>query len=104
MSNTFPRRDFACYLAAGVAGLSASPASGDEEATGDMPGLGSFSESELLLELVRRIDPDRLKEEQLEQLRGDLELNLQRSKVLSAFALTNADEPAPVFAAWRAEG
>ena len=104
MSNTFPRREFACYLAAGVAGLSALPASGDDEATGDMPGLGSFSESELLLDLVRRVDADRLQREHLDQLRGDLELNLQRSKVLSAFALTNADEPAPVFAAWRSEG
>ena len=69
-----------------------------------MPGLGSFSESELLLDLVRRVDADRLQREHLDQLRGDLELNLQRSKVLSAFALTNADEPAPVFAAWRSEG
>ena len=104
MSNTFPRRDFACYLAAGVAGLSASQVSGDDKATGDTPGLGSFSEAELLLDLVRRIDADRLQREHLDQLRGDLELNLQRSKVLSAFALTNADEPAPVFAAWRSEG
>lgn len=104
MSNTFHRRDFACYLAAGAAGLSASPVSGDDKSTDEVPKLGSFSEPELLLELLRRIDAERLKREHLDQLRGDLELNLQRSKVLSAFAMTNADEPAPVFAAWRSEG
>jgi hypothetical protein len=98
----FSRRHFAATFLGGAAGISlGTAAAADEPKTIER---SSTSTVELLLELVRRIDPDRLKQEHLDQLRGDLELNLQRSKVLSAFALTNADEPAPVFAAWRSEG
>lgn len=100
----FSRRDFAAAFLAGAAGVAlGNTASADEPKTASAAQSGSPA-IELWLELVRRIDPERLRPELLDQVRGDLELNLQRSKVLSSFALTNADEPAPVFAAWRSEG
>ncbi|HQU45534.1 MAG TPA: hypothetical protein PK867_22165 [Pirellulales bacterium] len=98
------RREFVRCLAGGAAGLTAGTAASAEDPLAAAPDLSSVPPIELLLELVRRIDPEQLKREHLEQLRGDLEVNLQRSARLSAFALTNADEPAPIFAAWRSEG
>ena len=60
--------------------------------------------AELLLELVKRQFPDaRLDAEVLEEIRDDLERQLRRSAVLSKFPLTNADEPAFEFVAYRAD-
>lgn len=59
---------------------------------------------DLYLALVEQLDPERLQPEHLKKIRDDIAAQLARSKRLSCFPLTNADEPAPVFAAWRAEG
>ena len=101
--NDINRRHFAVHLAGGAAALTGSFAVAEETPAKAAADLAAASSAELLLELVKRLDPERLTSEHLEQLRSDLALNQQRSKVLSSFALTNADEPAPVFAAWRAE-
>jgi hypothetical protein len=99
------RRHFTAHLAGGAAALTGSVALAAEPAVVEAPAkLASTSSLDLLLELVKRLDPDRLTDEHLEQLRIDLASNQQRSKRLSGFPLTNADEPAPVFAAWRSEG
>lgn len=103
--NKIDRRHFTAHLAGGAAALTGTLAAAADEpkekVAADLASVGSI---ELFLELVKRIDPDRLNSEHLDQLRNDLAVNLQRSARLSAFALTNADEPAPVFAAWRSEG
>lgn len=58
----------------------------------------------LTLELIRQLYSHDFDEAQLADIRRDIEEDQRRSKLLSSFALTNADEPAPSFAAWRAEG
>ena len=97
------RRHFAASLTGAAAALAGTRAVADEPEKTTAPDLAEVTPTELLLELVKRIDPERLKSEHLDSVRADLEANLQRSARLSAFPLTNADEPAPVFAAWRAE-
>ncbi|HUY34183.1 MAG TPA: hypothetical protein VMV69_15655 [Pirellulales bacterium] len=101
------RRTFAKHLATGV--IAAAPAgalkAGDPDA-GDKPETPAKptripSPAELLLELIKRLYPKNLDEAKLAQIRGQVEHHMSRSKVLSAFPLTNADEPAPIFAAWR---
>ena len=57
--------------------------------------------AELLLALVRQKYPHPLTEEQADAIRSQLAWYWQRSAVLSSFPLTNADEPAPIFAAYR---
>lgn len=99
------RRGFVKSLVGAAAGLAGSVAiAADESNPATMPDLTDAPAAELLLELIKRVDPERLKAEHLDLVRADLAVNLQRSARLSAFPLTNADEPAPVFAAWRAEG
>ncbi len=41
--------------------------------------------------------------EQRAAILGDLRYIVQRSQLLAAYPLTNADEPAPLFSAWRAD-
>jgi hypothetical protein len=99
------RRSFVTSLAGVAAGLAGSLASAaDEPKVPASLDLANVPPAELLLELIKRIDSERLKAEHLDLLRADLAVNLQRSARLSAFPLTNGDEPAPVFAAWRSEG
>ncbi|HWB08115.1 MAG TPA: hypothetical protein VG826_02635 [Pirellulales bacterium] len=98
------RRNFAARLTGAAAALGGAYAVADEPKKAEAPDLTAVASTELLLELIKRVDPERLKAEHLDLLRADLLANLQRSARLSAFPLTNADEPAPVFAAWRSEG
>jgi hypothetical protein len=101
---TIDRRNFAARLTGVVAALGGPLAVADEPKVAETSDLTAVAPMELLLELIKRIDPERLKAEHLELLRADLAGNHERSARLSAFPLTNADEPAPVFAAWRSEG
>lgn len=57
---------------------------------------------ELLLEMVQQGEKRKLEPEQLAAIRRDLERQLVRSRIMSRFPLTNADEPGVHFAAWRA--
>ena len=98
------RRNFAARLTGAVAALGGALAVADEPKTAETSDSTAVESTELLLELIKRIDPDRIKAEHLDLLRADLAANLQRSARLSAFPLTNADEPAPVFSTWRSEG
>jgi hypothetical protein len=98
------RRDFATLLAGAAAALTGSAAIADEPRAAQTHELTAVASTDLLLELIKRLDPERLKSEHLDLVRADLAANLERSARLSAFPLTNADEPAPVFAAWRSEG
>jgi hypothetical protein len=67
----------------------------------DKPTLTERKPAELLLDLVRQQYPERLEPAHLATIQGELQRQLARSQVLSSFPLTNADEPAPVFAAYR---
>lgn len=59
---------------------------------------------ELVLQLLAKTYPHPLDDGQRAEVLRQIEEDQARSKILSSFALTNADEPAPVFAAWRSEG
>jgi hypothetical protein len=61
------------------------------------------AEVEILLELVRERYGSRLDAEQLAAVRVSIEAIVQASRALRAVRLTNADEPAQPFAAYRAE-
>jgi hypothetical protein len=61
------------------------------------------AEVETLLALVRARYGSRLSEEQLAGVRTSIEAIVQASHALRAVRLTNADEPAQPFAAYRAE-
>lgn len=103
--SSISRRTFAAHLASGAAAMTCTVVAANETlASSSDADIGSAKPVELWLALVKQIDPERLKSEHLEHLRDDLELNLVRSALLSRFALSNGDEPAPIFAAWRAEG
>jgi hypothetical protein len=104
------RRAFAKQLALGaLATVPATALRADFIADVDAPESTSpaavpTNPAQLVVELVKQLDSKHLDDETLGQIRGHVEQNLSRSRVLGAFALTNADEPAPVFSAWRAEG
>ena len=103
------RRTFAKHLAAGaIASAPAAALSAGEPVDDNKPeptgaGPNPPAPADLLLELIKRHYPTNLDDAKLAQIRGQIEHHMARSKVLSTFPLTNADEPAPVFTAWRAE-
>ncbi len=102
------RREFARFLAAGAAaGLPATAASTAGAADTADPvdqskAAADAGPADLVLELVRRHSPNELTAEQLAELRTHIEHHQLRSRVLSGFRLTNADEPATLFRAYRA--
>jgi len=61
------------------------------------------AEMETMLALVRERYGSRLDAEQLAGVRTAIESIVQASRALRAVRLTNADEPAQPFAAYRAE-
>lgn len=62
------------------------------------------SPADLLLDIVRQRYPDeRLSDEILARIRGDLEVDLFRSNMLSRYPLQNSDAPAFVFFAYRGD-
>lgn len=105
MKNNLSRRTFIGHAAGGIASLAAAPAlAADEKPAEIAAGLNAAKPAELWLALIKQLDPERLGDEHLAALRADVQWNLRRSALLSGLAMTNADEPAPVFRAWRAEG
>ena len=105
------RRTFAKQLAAGS--LAAGPLAvgvplvADEPAkpqTPPEPQTQPAAPAELVLKLLVQIYPHPLDEAQQAEVLRQIAEDQARSKILSGFPLTNADEPAPVFAAWRSEG
>ncbi|MGH7137870.1 MAG: hypothetical protein ACREHD_19140, partial [Pirellulales bacterium] len=107
-TGSLPRRAFIEHAAAAATALAGAAATGaaaaaEEKPASSVESLAAANPADLLLALVKQLDPQRLDKEHLALLRADVELNLRRSALLSRFPLTNADEPAPVFRAWRAE-
>ncbi|HEX5445104.1 MAG TPA: hypothetical protein VFW87_14795 [Pirellulales bacterium] len=111
-SSPLNRRGFARQMIGGAiaAPLAASAAIGDARAAGTadkrskVAGPDPQREEDLYLALVSRLDADRLQPEHLQEIRKEIGAHLARSKRLSDFPLMNADEPAPVYSAYRAEG
>jgi hypothetical protein len=61
------------------------------------------AETEAMLALVRQRYGDRLAPDELEAVRTAVEGLVQAARALRAVRLTNADEPAQPFAAYRAD-
>ena len=67
---------------------------------------GSPPMDDLWATIVKQIEQDygvTLDDESRAKIRADLESQAQRSAVLSAFPLSNGDEPAPVYSAYRGD-
>jgi hypothetical protein len=97
---TFAKQLAAGSLAAGPLAIVAAGAAADEPQPADK----SPSPEELALKLIEQLYPQAFDETQLAEIQKQIAEDQRRSKTLSSFPLANADEPAPVFAAWRSEG
>ena len=99
------RREFAERIAAGaaipfIAAATCDAADAAQKADGAKPP----SPVARLLELIRQQYPDpRLDEAGIAEIQEELEAQVARSARLSAFPLTNADEPGFAFRAYRGE-
>lgn len=67
-----------------------------EPAEAVVPSLTEATEVELILEWIRRSDPDRLRPEHLAALRREVQSNLARAAMLHRFPLENGDFPMPL--------
>lgn len=113
MSDLITRRQFAGAVAGTSALAAISGAEADEKAkkTKEPPKKAvaepmKADEARSTLELIVQIAKQEFPHEKLdaaaiEEIRSDVRNNLSRSKVLSKFPLTNADEPGFIFGAWR---
>jgi hypothetical protein len=104
-SKPLNRREFTSSIALGAAapllagGATGAAAEPEKTETSKLP-----SQVERLLELVLQQHPDkRLDEAAIAEIREELEAQVARSAQLSAFPLSNADEPGFVFRAFRKE-
>lgn len=103
MTDPITRREFAGLVAAGSV-ISAATDARSAEDTAKQTAKTAASPVELLVDLVRDKYPDdRLDDAAVEEIRSDFRHFVARSKLLSGFPLTNADEPGFAFAAWRAD-
>ena len=94
------RRVFAKQLAAGS--LAAAPlAIAVSETIANEP---RPADKAVALQLIQELYPHALDDAQRAEIQKQIAYDQRRSKILSGFPLTNADEPAPTFAAWRGEG
>jgi hypothetical protein len=105
MPQPLDRRDFTRRLAAGAAAipLAAAPviAADPAKSADEKPERPRPTPAELVTEQIRQLDPDRLTPQHLAQLKTKVAFLQARSELLSSFPLTNADEPAIGFAAYR---
>ena len=93
------RRRFGQTMSAVIAGTVLSePTVGNQQTRSNL-----VSDADLYLQIIQVRWGDRLNEEQLVELRKKVTANLERSKQLSMFPLTNSDEPAPHFQAYRSD-
>lgn len=100
------RREFAGQIAAGAAPMILACAGNGAAAEPEKPKEEKPpSPVEKMLDLIRQQYPDqRLDAAGLAEIKEELEAQVARSKRLSAFPLTNADEPGFAFRAYRRDG
>lgn len=109
MAESWTRREFAGLAAGSVlsgAALSAAEPAKSEKKKPEEPAKPSAGPlpQDLIIDLVKQQYPhERLDEAALDEVRSDVRQHLNRSKVLSSYPLTNAQEPGFVFSAWRAD-
>jgi hypothetical protein len=89
----FNRRRFARNLVAGAAAAGLAP-------TGSSAAEQSPAPADSLLAVLKHRFPDRLSDEQWQEVRSKLDAQLQTSLALSQSQLQNSDEPAVVFTPW----
>ena len=109
MSKSLNRRSFTVRLLSGaaipaVAKAGEAPAHPVSSAHAKTRPAANLSATDLIVELVQRkyADP-RLDEAALDEIRNDVAMQLRRSAILSSVPLTNADAPAFVIQAFRAD-
>jgi hypothetical protein len=97
-----PRREFARVLAAGVSGYAlrtAETAAAQEPAK--PPVLVPPPEALILTQIVADCPSEHWNEDTLASVLGDIRGDIARGKTLRSVPLINADEPGPMFAAYR---
>lgn len=97
------RREFAKAL--GIGAVTATLIEGahvvaEAQEQGDKPKRPTVVDLQLE-EIQKQYPHERLTDAALAQIRGDLQSQIDRSRRLSAFPLTNGDEPGFVFGAYR---
>lgn len=95
------RRDFARRVALGLAPLTVAAVASAADEKKEPP---LVEPADHLLAMLVAEYPENLTREHLVELRAKLSRQLARSKVLSSFPLTNADEPATILRAYRGAG
>lgn len=103
------RREFGKHVAIGAiaSGIAASAANAQEPATPEKPIEPPvpmpLDAADHLLAALTLLHPLPEAPDQRAALLDDLRGIVGRSKALASYPFKNADEPAPIFAAWRAE-
>lgn len=83
-------------------GQKPTPPAGDEASEGTPAAQAELAPEEHLLAVIQQLYPhEALTEERLEAIKAQLGWYVRRSQILSSFPLTNGDEPATAFAAYR---
>lgn len=106
MSDRITRREFASAVAGGSTLAAIGSCSAEEPAKTEPTEVKKPDENRSTLELITQIAKQEFPHEKLDsaaiaEIRSDVNSNLSRSKALSAFPLTNSDEPGFLFSAWR---
>lgn len=97
-----PRREFARTLAAGVSGYALGTTGAVAAQEPEKPPVAvPPPEALILTQIVADCPCEHWNEDTLASVLGDIRGDLARGKTLRSVPLTNADEPGPLFAAYR---
>jgi len=103
-SSPLPRREFGRTLAAGVSGVvigAAAPTVVAQDPPAEKPKPPSVA-ALIHAQIVADCPSEHWDDATLELLMGDVRGDIARGRTLKSVPLTNADEPGPIFAAYRA--
>jgi hypothetical protein len=101
MPDNIDRREFARWMACGLAGTGAAGAEKVAIAAGDPPQKPPSLPVLVLARIIEEFPSERYDEAIVENILNDVRADLARGRELSAFPLKNADEPAFIFPADR---
>lgn len=102
-SDPLPRREFARMVASGIGGLTLGTSTAPvvaQEPPAEPPKPPSVP-TLILAQIVTDCPSEHWNDDTLGSLMGDIRGDLARGKSLRSVPLSNADEPGPVFAAYR---
>lgn len=102
-SDVLPRREFARVVAAGASGFALGTQAPTTSQAQDppKPPTPPSPAALILAQIVADCPSEHWNDETLAGLMGDVRGDIARGKTLRAVPLTNADEPGPLFAAYR---